>query len=330
MEDLQKSIMTLTLNPSMDVSASVERVVPERKLRCRHRRVDPGGGGINVSRAIRKLGGESTALYLAGGPDGESLERLLNEEGVENIRLTTIGETRGNLIIREESAEQQFRFGMPGPEVRASEWKECLERVASLNPFPDFFVVSGSLPEGVPAGFYARLAEIVKEANGKLIVDTSDDALRAAAEAGAYLLKPNMRELRQLAEGDITDDDSLVAAAEAVRRNHHVEAVVVSLGAGGALLVASELRQQLPSPTVPIRSKVGAGDSMVAGIVVALARRKSLLEATRFGVAAGAAAVMTPGTELCRRADVEAICRRTSQQEHRESRFEPETLGGEQ
>lgn len=297
-------IVTLTMNPTLDKSAVVHRVVANQKLRCQPPRREPGGGGINVSRAIRRLGGESMAVYPSGGPTGRVLEELLDQESLQHQPVPIAGWTRENLTVLEEAGDQQYRFNMPGPRLEEAEWKRCLDQLAAFDPPPAFIVASGSLPQGVPMDFYTRLT---RELEGRIVVDTSGDTLRAAVREGVYLVKPNMRELGQLAGEKIQDEAHQEQVAKEIVAQGQAEAVVVSLGAAGALLVSRELTQRFRAPTVPIESKIGAGDSMVAGIVWGLAEEKSLGEAVRFGVAAGAAAVMTPGTELCRREDTERL-----------------------
>jgi 6-phosphofructokinase 2 len=295
------------MNPSLDKNVRLEHVVAERKLRCEQPRYEPGGGGINVSRAIDRLGGTSLAVYPAGGAIGEMLEDLLDAQDLEHWRIEVEGMTRENLTVFEETSDRQFRFGMPGPALQEQEWQRCLDVLSTVEPRPDYLVASGSLPPGVPVDFYARVAHCIKESGCRLIVDTSDDELRAAAEAGVYLLKPNMRELGQLAGHQIEGEDEQVDVAREIVRREQAQAVAVSLGAAGAVLVSEGKTTRLRAPTVRIRSKIGAGDSMVAGIVWSLAQGWDLVEAARYGVAAGSAAVMTPGTELCRREDTERL-----------------------
>ncbi len=304
-----QSILTLTINPTIDKSSRVDNVVPEHKLRCKSPRYEPGGGGINVSRAIKRLGGKSVAFYPVGGPSGQMLRNLLEEEGLLHHPIQMEGWTRENLTVYEESTGQQFRFNMPGPTLQEKDWNRCLTELSEFDPKAAYIVASGSLPQGVPKDFYARVANLAKGFGARMIVDTFGEALRLAARAGVYLLKPNMRELRDLAEQEIRDESQQEAVAMEIVKSGHAEAVVVSLGPAGALMVSKEGYERLRAPTVPIESKVGAGDSMVAGIVLSLAQGKSLRDAVRFGVAAGAAAVMTPGTELCRLEDTERLYR---------------------
>ncbi len=307
------TILTLTMNPCIDKSTRIDNVVAERKLRCGKPVYEPGGGGVNVSRAIHKLGGASTALYLRGGALGEKLDSLLDEEGISCNTLGIQGTTRESLTVYETATDQQYRFSMPGPEISEEEWKGCLRKLWSAQPAPDYIVASGSLPPGAPDHFYGEVANIARERNARLILDATGPAFRVAVEEGVYLIKPNMRELKILAEGEIEDESHQVALARQMIEKGQIEVLIVSMGAAGALLVYPEGCERLPAPTVPIRSKVGAGDSMVGGLVLALERGESLINAARFGVAAGAAAVMTPGTELCRKEDAERLYKNPDQ-----------------
>jgi 6-phosphofructokinase 2 len=302
-----KRIATVTVNPTIDISTTVDQVVPEKKLRCESPRREPGGGGINVSRAIQRLGGTSTVHYLAGGPTGEMLQQLLAGEGLDCVPLPTEGWTRENFIVSESQSEQQFRFGMPGPEVTEREWSQCLERLREMNPRPDYIVASGSLSPGIPDDFFGRVAEIVKESGARLVVDTSGTPLEHAARAGAFLFKPNMAEFERLTGKKFSEEREMAAAGRRLIDEGRCSVIVLSLGAGGALLITEAGSEHVRTPTVPVRSKVGAGDSMVAGIVLSLARGLEIPNAVRYGVAAGAAAVMTDGTELCRRGDTERL-----------------------
>ena len=302
-----KQILTLTLNPTIDLSSSVENVFPEHKLRCGPVRNEPGGGGINVARAIRHLGGQCRALHFCGGPTGDVLRALLDLERIEHAPMAIKGWTRQSVTIVETATGQQYRFVMPGPTFAEEEWRGALAHVAELQATPDLIVASGSLPPGVPDDFYGQLARIVRAQGGRLILDTSGRALAAALETGVFLVKPSLRELRTVAGGDLADEAEQEAAAKRIVASGGAEVVVVSLGAAGVLFVTQAGCERLRSPTVPVRSKVGAGDSMVAGITLGLARDYSLRDAVRFGIAAGAAAVMTRGTELCRGEDAERL-----------------------
>jgi len=299
-------IVTVTINPALDKSTAVTQLVAGRKLLCRHPRREPGGGGVNVARAVRRLGGEATALWSRGGSTGQVVERLLAREGVPHRPIPIGGETRENFIVYEETSEQQYRLGMPGPDLDRRDLDRWIEAVDGLDPPPDYFIASGSLPPGVPPDWYGRMVENLPP-SCRVIVDTKQEPLREAAARGIYLIKPNLRELAELAGERPREEQAIERQARALIDKGHVQVVVVSLGSAGAMLVTADAAEHLRSPAVPIRSKVGAGDSMLAGMVLSLARGSSVCQAAAYGVAAGAAAVMTPGTELCRREDVERI-----------------------
>lgn len=300
-------IVTLTMNPTIDTSFSVPRVVPERKLRCGAPRQDPGGGGINVSRAVAKLGGGSFAWFAAGGTNGRLLSTFLTAEDIPHEALEIAGNIRENIVAYEDSTGLQYRFTMPGSPLSEAEWRGCLETFGSFEPYPEFVVASGSLPPGVPEDFYGRLARTVRSRGGKFVVDTRGEALRHAIREGVYLAKPNINELQDIFGEELSSDRAIEARVRELIRGGGSEVVIVSLGAGGAVLVSGRTVERVHAPTVPIRSKIGAGDSMTAGIVLKLARGEAVPAAFRYGVAAGSAAVMTPGTELCRKEDTDRL-----------------------
>ena len=297
--------MTLTMNPAIDVSASVEYVVPDHKLRCGSPTYEPGGGGINVARAVRKLGGTALALFPAGGPAGALLSTLLDAEGVLHRTFPITGWTRENTNISERVTRRQFRFVMPGPTLLEREWQSILEQVGAVEPVPQYLVASGSLPPGVPDDFYARLARMANRRRIKLVLDASGDPLRRALDEGVHLLKPSLREFEEVTGEPGCEESRLPSLAHRLVDDGRCEILILSLGARGVFWMSSSERGRLSSPTVPVKSSVGAGDSMVAGVVLSLAQGRPLADAVRVGVAAGAASVMNPGTELCRAEDVE-------------------------
>jgi 6-phosphofructokinase 2 len=242
------------------------------------------------------------------------LRDLLTGEGVAQRPIEIEAWTRENLTVFEKSSEQQFRFGMPGPELDEEDWQRCLAELRDLDADVEYLVASGSLPGGTPVDFYGRVGAIAKQRNWRYVLDASGDSLRRGVEEGVFLLKPNLRELGQLAGKEIENEAQQERVAKDLIDEGRCEVVVVSLGAAGVLLVTREGSERMVPPTVPIRSKVGAGDSMVAGILVGLSRDMGLRESVRYGIAAGAAAVMTPGSELCRAEDTERLIRSMRQQ----------------
>jgi len=300
------SIVTVTFSPSIDKSFTAPELVPDKKLRCSAPHLDPGGGGINVARAIQILGGVATAVFPSGGYTGKQFNRLLEDEGVPALIIESKNETRENIVVMDQSKNLQYRFGMPGTALKEEEWKEVLHVIDTMTGIK-FLVCSGSLPPGVPEDIYARLAVMARRKGAKCIVDTTGRPLKLAIEAGLYLIKPNLGELSAYAGKEYLSVDDAKEIASGIVSAGHCEAVVVSMGAEGAMLVTKEIMEMYNSPKVERKSTVGAGDSMVAGIVYSLSCNKSLTEAVRYGVACGTAATMNPGTELCRKEDADDL-----------------------
>lgn len=299
-------IVTLTVNPAVDRSLSIDHVTPNQKLRCEKERRDPGGGGINVSRAIHSVGGDTLAIYTCGGYMGGVYCSLVAREGFAGREIDIEGETREHIMVHETATGSIYRFQEPGPRLSEEEAEATLDAVATVDPAPDYLVLSGSLPDGVGDDFYA---EAVRRADSqtRIVVDATVRWLKPALEEGVFLIKPNVRELSELIERPLEGEDEIVELSRELIDSGGVEVVVTSLGAGGAVVVCEDLAQRVPSPAVKVTSKVGAGDSMVGGIVFALDRGDSLLDAIRYGIAAGAAAVMTAMTGLGSRDDVERL-----------------------
>lgn len=300
------SIVTVTFSPSIDKSFTTPEMVPDKKLRCSAPKLDPGGGGINVARAIKILGGEATAVFPSGGYTGKQFDRLLEDEEVPMVIIESTNETRENIVVVDQSKNLQYRFGMPGTELKEGEWKEILRVIEAMEDI-EYLVCSGSLPPGVPEDIYAQLATIARQKGAKCIVDTSGRPLRLAIEAGLYLIKPNIGELSAFAGKDYLSIEDAKEIALNMVVSGQCEVVVVSMGGDGAMLVTKDIVEIYTSPKVERKSTVGAGDSMVAGIVYSLSMNKSLQEAVRYGVACGTAATMNPGTELCRKEDADAL-----------------------
>lgn len=298
-------IITITFNPCIDKSTSVSALAPEKKLRCSTPVFEPGGGGINVARAIKKLGGEAIAVYPSGGYSGKFLNVLLQNENILTQSVEAKNHTRENMIVLNVATNLQYRFGMPGQELFENEWQQCLQMIEDNNA--DFIVASGSLPPGVPSDIFARISKIAKKKKRKLIVDTSEDALKQAMEEGVYLVKPNVGELSKLAGKEELNIEEIEVVAKELIRKGGSEVIVVSMGVSGAMLVSKEKVYKVAAPLVKKRSTVGAGDSMVAGIVQSLATGHNLKEALQYGVACGTAATMNPGTQLCKIEDVEKL-----------------------
>ena len=302
-----KNIVTITLNPTVDKSTTVENLKPEKKLRCTPPIYEPGGGGINVSRGLARLGVKSVALFTSGGRTGELLEQLLKEENVITSTIPTAAETRENFIVVDTSHNEQYRFGMPGEDITAAEVKDIAKIIHGLSPTPEIVVISGSLPPGIEPAFIGTLVRELKEKGAKVIADTSGEALTEVLKEGVYLLKPNLGELSTLTGMKDLDNESADEAAKQLIDEGKAEIVVVSLGPQGAYLVSKDESIHVPAPSVKKLSTVGAGDSMVAGMVAILAQGGSHKDMARMGVACGSAATMSTGTGLFTKENAERL-----------------------
>ncbi len=297
-------IVTLTMNPALDITTDTDRVIPTDKMRCGLPRYDPGGGGVNVARIAHVLGESVLALFPAGGHAGDKVTDLVADSGVPVQRITVAQSTRESFTVDEHCTGKQYRFVLPGPRLTDAEQAESLEVLSAAVGSGDFVVASGSLPPGVPADFYQRVADICRERGALLILDTSGAGLRHIS-SGVFLLKPSVRELRECVGRELVSESEQLAAAHELIDRGCAEFVVVSLGSEGALLATPTGSQRYSPVVVPFGSGVGAGDAMTAGITVGLKRGWRLDNAIRLGVAAGSAMLLTPGTAHCTREDVE-------------------------
>lgn len=301
------AIVTVTLNPALDISTTVERLEDAHKLRCEAPVVHPGGGGVNVARVLHRLGADVLAVYTVGGATGERLSRLVVAEGVPSLYLPIAGETRESFSVRETSTGREYRFVLPGPTLTDAEWQACLERVSALPGPPTCLVASGGLPPGVPADFYARLAREARGRGMRLALDTAGAPLAEALREGVWVVKPSLRELGELVGRPLSTPQARRQAALAIVDSGQAEAVALSLGPEGALLATAEGVLQARALDVPVLGTVGAGDSFFAGLVWARAQGLGWPEALRTAVAAGSAALGEPGTALARREAIERL-----------------------
>jgi 6-phosphofructokinase 2 len=303
-----RTIVTLTLNPTIDGSSGAEKVRPEHKVRTTGERYDPGGGGINVARVVRALGGDALALYLAGGVTGPVLDALLDEHGVPRRVVPIAGPTRISLTIYERSSGMEYRFVPQGPTLSQGEVEACLDAIGHVEC--DYFVASGSMPPGAPDDLLAQAGRIAAQRGARFVLDSSGAGLRATlGRAPVHLVKPSLGELEALTGRDLPDAAAQEDAAAELVASGAADMVAVTLGPDGAILASRGGILRMAAPEVPVCSAVGAGDSFVAAMVCALSHGKEPREAFLRGMAGGAAAVMTPGTELARPADVQRVYR---------------------
>lgn len=308
-----KPIATFTLNPAIDVACEADEVRHTQKIRTFNEKIEPGGGGINVARALCGFAAPVRAIYLAGGAPGRVLDAMVGELGIERDAIWVQGDTRISLNVRERDSGLEYRFVPEGPTVSEDEWGQALDCVARVDC--DYFVASGSLPPGVPDDFYRHLIKLIDAKGARFMLDTSGRELGAALEAGVFLIKPSLVELEELIGRPLQGKRQIAQAAAELVRGGRAKLVAVTLGQAGSVLVGEEGAWFLPAIDVPVRSAVGAGDSFLAGMAFGLAAGKDLTTAFRMGAAAGAAAVQSPGTDLCKTADVDLLMERVGQPE---------------
>lgn len=305
-----QDILTITLNPAVDLSTAADAVEPGPKLRCDRPETDPGGGGINVSRAVRILGGQTRALVSIAGPPGKTLRYLLQDEGIAILPFHGPGETRISIAVTDRGTDQQYRFVMPGPDWDAGHVEAMLDMIDTAVPDDGIVVLSGSNPPGVPADFATRICTRLADRGARVIADTSGAALKHLASApGAkpYVLRMDQEEAEMLAGHPLPRrEDSADFAAQLVQRGA-ADVVIVARGADGSVLASAEGKWHAAAADVPVRSKVGAGDSFVGAFTLALARDAALPEALQRGAAAASAAVISEATKLCDRSDAERL-----------------------
>jgi 6-phosphofructokinase 2 len=306
-------ILTVTLNPALDITTSTEKLTPQQKLRCSQPVLEAGGGGVNVSRAIQELGGESRAFVMLGGASGMQYRQALEASGIDCEFWQGDGNTRVSMTVMETVTGLHYRFVLPGPEQSPDEADKVLDALAqSMKQHYRFVVASGSLPPGLPDDFYARLAKKAREAGSAVILDSSGPALRAALTGRPQVLRVNHFEAREFAEGAGVAYLSVPDLARRLIAQGAAESVVITLGNDGAIAATPDEVAHVQAPDVKVVSAVGAGDSFVAALTLGLAKGWSLAEASRYGSAAAASAVTTHGTRLCLRDHVDELLAQTT------------------
>lgn len=303
-------ILTITLNPALDMNTEAEKVTPDVKLRCIEPTVDPGGGGINVARAIRHMGGDATAVVAIAGHNGNRLLELLMDQGIPVMPIPSPGETRASVVVNDKTTGEQYRFMLPGPPWQEDHVEKAIRTTAAHAPKDGLVILSGSQPPGVPLDFEESLSAAIMDAGARMIVDTSGPALRKIVEdpkSPPFLLRSDDEEAEGLAGRKLETPAETAAFSRELIDRGVAQNVIFARGSEGSVLTTPEGSWMATTAKVEVVSKVGAGDSFVGGFTLSLARGASLQEATRWGVAAACAAVKTPATELCRGEDVEEL-----------------------
>jgi 6-phosphofructokinase 2 len=299
-------VLTLTPNSSIDIWTTAPQVTSGIKLRCTQPQYDPGGGGVNVSRVMHRLGAETLALFTTGGPVGEELAVMLDAEGVPSARQHIAGQTRESLHVLDQASEELYRFVMPGPVMTEAEGNAFLEKVEKLARPGGLIVGSGSLPPGLGKAFWSRAATLAKKLDCRFLLDSAH-GVKETLGSGLYLLRQNLGELCNVVGTELSWPDETAAWSHEQIAHGACEVVVVTSGADGALLVTKDERVRLVPPKVETKSAVGAGDSFMGGLCLGLAKGDAPRDALRLAVATAAATMITPATELCRKEDVDRI-----------------------
>jgi 6-phosphofructokinase 2 len=298
-------ILSLALNPAIDVSSDTSTVLTTQKVRTFNETYDPGGGGVNVARVVSELGGDVELAYLAGGVTGDFLQELLDQQKIRHTRIHIAGNTRISFTVHEQKTGLEYRFVASGPAISPIEQERCLSEIAH-HDF-SYLVASGSLPAGVPDDFFAAVGAIAAARGARFVLDSSGRGLKAAlTKTPVFLMKPNLDELEDLA-GRKLDHPMACDFASALIRDGAAEIIAVTLGADGAILATANGILSLPAIKTDVQSAVGAGDSFLGAMLFALATGWQPEKAFVFGMAGGAAALLRRGTKLCRRADVERL-----------------------
>ncbi|TCL08417.1 6-phosphofructokinase [Shimia isoporae] len=301
-----QDILTVTLNPAVDLSTTAPSVVAGHKLRCATPEFSAGGGGINVSRAIRILGGHSRAFVVAGGNAGQRLQTLLADEGIAEIAHPAPGETRTNVAVISDETGKQFRFVMPGPTWSSADCKQLLTRLNAMTNRAGLLVLSGSLAPGMPRDFARTIIASLQDTGPSIICDISGEPLHdlcSGPNPGLAVLRMDLDESEDIHGAPLpTREDSARFAENLVKRGV-AETVIVARGPDGSILASEDGCLHASALDVPIDSKVGAGDSFVGAFTLARAAGEPLATALQHGTTAATAAVTTPATELCRKSD---------------------------
>jgi 6-phosphofructokinase 2 len=305
---MKSKIITITLSPCIDKSTSVDKFIPEKKLKCAYPLLEAGGGGINVSRALKNFKTNSLCIYIAGGYTGKILSNLVYHEGLHAVTVNSDLNTRENFIVFENQTHLQFRFGMPVNKVADSEWKKVI--AALKKEKASDVILSGSINSSISPLFFEEINAYVKKHKCRLIVDTAGEPLKNILKTGAFLIKPNQNEFSGLFGKKQLTVKQTISKAKTLIKSNKVENIIVSLGGDGAILVNKNTALHFTPPKVVVKSTVGAGDSMIAGIVYQLKNGHTIEEAVKFGIACGTATTNNSGMQLCTLKGAERILKR--------------------
>lgn len=290
-------IYTVTLNPALDKTVEIPSLVVDGVNRIASMRTDPGGKGINVSKVIQKLGGESIAVGILGGNTGSAVRSAVEAMKLKTSFLFIEGETRTNLKVIDPVNHTNTDLNEPGLTVSKEILDRLLEDLLSRIKEGDIVVISGSLPLGAPKDTYAVWVKACKEAGAKVLLDADGELLQKGMEASPYLIKPNHHELSELVGKKLETPQGLEKAARRLMKEYGIKKIVISRGSAGALYITEDETIFAEGLSVPVKSTVGAGDSVVAALAISEEAGWSLEKTVRLSTACGAANVMCSGTQ---------------------------------
>ncbi|MEM1340903.1 MAG: 1-phosphofructokinase family hexose kinase [Pseudomonadota bacterium] len=302
-------ILTITVNPALDFSTEAPAVIPDQKLRCSSPEIHPGGGGVNVSRAIANLGGQSRPLLAYGGPTGDMLAELLKEEGLRPEPLGVSYSTRQSVSVRDGANGLQYRFMLPGHDWSEADVSTARETIEGAIEPGDLVIPSGSFPPGLDEDFFLNLAPVVAARGGRMILDTSGAALEHACQTPSeiYVLRMDLAEAREASQRSLVGLEDIATLASEFREKSGAEIVMIAAGATGNVICCDAWRGLTRPPVVVPISAIGAGDSFIGAFAMSLVRGEDPVTACSWGTAAAASAVTRGGTVLCDRPETEAF-----------------------
>ncbi|MFW2589603.1 1-phosphofructokinase family hexose kinase [Sagittula sp. SSi028] len=301
-------ILTITLNPALDLATSTEVVRPNVKLRCGPETAEPGGGGVNVARAVTQLGGQARAVVALGGTTGSALGQLLSDYNLDVLEVAAPGDTRHSFAVTDQTSGDQFRFVLNGPTWTQAQLGAVLDDIVAEATEDALIVFSGSMPPGAEVGFLTRACDRLSPR--RVIIDTSGPHLEHQAGGPApapFVLRMDSHEARELSGQPLVTREDSAAFAEVLRQKGAGEIVIIARGADGSVMATPEGRWHVTAANETVVSAIGAGDSFVGGFTMSIAKGSPAPEALRSGAAAASAAVLSPGTQLCRPEDFEAL-----------------------
>lgn len=300
-------VVTLTINPALDKSATVQKMTPFDKLVCHNITYHSGGGGVNISRVLHRLGIESHCIFPYGGKTGEHLIDLLEEEHVKVFASAISIWTRENFAVFDKSTSLQYRFGMPTESFIETEMEALEKLIYEQVKDNDIFVISGSLPKGLPINYYSKIISQLKAKEVKVIVDTSGAVFNEVLQNELFLIKPNQKELARLAGKESLSKKEREAFALKMVTDKIAQYVVVSLGKDGAFIAHKNGIEYVKAPKISVKSTIGAGDSMVAGLIYGIIKEETSKNMLRWGVACGVAATISEGSDLAHKKNIDVM-----------------------